>query len=266
MLSAFKGKTMLHALSTDRIEPDVLSHLGEALDAGFSFAFQPILSLDSMAIQGHEALVRGLGGEPAASVIAAIRPENLVCFDQACRMRALEVAAQVGISGDLHLNCSQITAANLEQSLQTTHDAALRAAIHPRRIVLEFGNLELLGEPRSLDRARRRAHEMGMRVLADNIGISEVGLKRLAVFRPDQAKLDRSIVRGIDSSPRRQAIVLGILATCRALGIDVIASGVELSPERDWLAAAGVRRAQGFLFARPAFERAVEHPPARLTA
>ncbi|MGB0514462.1 MAG: EAL domain-containing protein [Wenzhouxiangellaceae bacterium] len=257
---------MLHALATESSEFDVLSHLDEAVDAGFSFAFQPILSLETSRIVAHEALVRGLGGESSASVIAAIRPENRVSFDQACRIRALAVAAQVGVNGDIHLNCSQISSGNLEQSLRTTRDAALKAGIHPRRVVLEFGNLELLGDPRSLDRARHRAHEMGMRVLADNIGISEVGLKRLAVFRPDQAKLDRSIVRGINSSPRRQAIVLGILATCRALGIKVIAGGVELSPERDWLAAAGVTRAQGYLFARPAFEWALERPPARLTA
>lgn len=247
---------MYSCLAQTMHEQEMLSSLGDAMDTGFSFAYQPIVALQSMTVVGQEALVRGLGGESAASVIAAIQDDNRYWFDQACRLRAIETAARLGIKEDLHLNCSQITPENLRQTLQSTRRAAIEAGIQPNRIVLEFGNLELLGDPRTLDRVRQQVHAAGFRVLADNVGCSEVGLKRLAVFKPDYAKLDHSLIRGIDRSPRRQAIVLGTVATAHALNMDVIAAGVETAQERDWLQSAGIDLAQGYLFAQPAFERA----------
>ncbi|PKL96242.1 MAG: hypothetical protein CVV18_02465 [Gammaproteobacteria bacterium HGW-Gammaproteobacteria-8] len=237
-------------------EHEMLTNLDDAMDTGFSFAYQPIIALQSMRVVGQEALVRGLSGESAASVIAAIRADNQYWFDQACRLRAIATAARIGIGEDLHLNCSQITPDNLQRTLQSTRSAAIEAGIHPHRIVLEFGNLELLGDPRALDRVRQEAHAVGFRVLADNVGATEVGLKRLAVFKPDFAKLDRSLIQGIHRSPRRQAIVLGTMAAAAALKIDVIAGGVESSEEHGWLQSAGIDLVQGYLFAQPAFERA----------
>lgn len=247
---------MFQCLADPLHEREMLTNLGDAMETSFSFAYQPIIALQDMTVLGQEALVRGLAGESAASVIAAIQPNNRYWFDQACRIRAIRTAARLGITQDLHLNCSQITPQNLYQTLQSTRDAALEVDIHPNRIVLEFGNLELLGNPCTLDRVRQEVHAAGFRVLADNVGCSEVGLKRLAVFKPDYAKLDHSLIKGIDSSPRRKAIVLGTVATAHALNMDVIAAGVESERERDWLKSAGIDLAQGYLFAPPAFERA----------
>lgn len=223
----------------------------EVVDTGFSFAFQPLVEIETRKTIGHEALVRGLAGESAATVIDAIRPENRYHFDQACRMRALKAAAQRGIDTALHLNCSQVSPDNLSLSIDATVECALEQGVEPSRIVLEFGSLEMLGNPRQLDKAREIAHAAGLRVLADNVGVGEVGLKRLAVFRPDFAKLDRSLIRGIDTSTRRQAIVHGLNATCNALGIKVIATGIEREEEMQWLRTSGVKLAQGFYFAHP---------------
>lgn len=62
------------------------------------------------------------------------------------------------------------------------------------------------------------------------------------------------LVRGIDSSPARQAIVGGIAKTCRELEITVLAEGVETAGKRDYFVHAGVALMQGYLFARPAFQ------------
>lgn len=234
----------------------VFSDCTEVVDTGFSFAFQPVVDVHTRETVGHEALVRGLAGESAATVLEAIRPDNRYYFDQACRMRALKAAAHRGIAAALHLNCSRISPDNLALSIDATVESALQYGIDPARVVLEFGSLDMLGNPRQLDKAREMAHCAGLRVLADNVGAGEVGLKRLAVFRPDYAKLDRSLVRGIEKSTRRQAIVHGVNATCRALGIGVIAAGVEQEQELEWLKNAGIRLAQGFYFAHPAFNPA----------
>jgi EAL domain-containing protein (putative c-di-GMP-specific phosphodiesterase class I) len=225
----------------------------DVVDEGFRFAYQPIIQASTQQVVGHEALVRGLDGESAATVIAAISNEHQYAFDQACRARALQTAAQLGFEGDLHLNCSQITADNIAVAVAATRQCALDEGLDPARIVLEFANLELLGNPRQLDKARKIAQSAGFRVLADNVGNGEVCLKRLAVFRPDFAKLDRSLIDGIQDSPRRQAIVHGLIATCKALGIEVIAAGVESCREAEWLASAGIDEAQGFHYGRPVY-------------
>lgn len=242
------------ALASARLEP--FNEVSNIVDTGFTFAFQPIVRMSDSRVLGHEALVRGLKGESAIQIIEAIATQNRYCFDQACRMRALQVAAESGIEGDLHLNCSHIQPHNLALSLDTTRECAIENGILPSRVVLEFGNLPMLGTPGQLDTARQQAHRRGFQVLADNVGASEVGLKRLAVFRPDFAKLDRSLIRGIDASPRRQAIVLGLQATCAALRIELVAAGIESQAEFGWLKQAGIRLAQGYLFARPKLESA----------
>lgn len=260
-----EGDDMFHdssqqanAYSTTAYSTAVFSDCTEVVDTGFSFAFQPVVDVHSRETVGHEALVRGLSGESAGTVLEAIRPENRYYFDQACRMRALKAAAHRGISAAIHLNCSQISPENLALSIDATVESAREHGISPHRVVLEFGNLEMLGNPRQLDKAREMAHAAGLKVLADNVGVGEVGLKRLAVFRPDFAKLDRSLIRGIDSSVRRQAIVHGVIATCKALDIGVIATGVERKEEMEWLRNAGIRLAQGFYFAHPAVNPTTE--------
>lgn len=233
-------------------------------DADFSFAFQPIIDLERLTVVGQEALVRGAFGESAETIMNSIQGEGRQLFDQACQQRALDIAGRLGIDVSLHLNCSSVTPDNFDATLASIVDAAQESGVDPDRVVLEFARLEPLGTPRELDEIRRKAHQAGLQVLADNFGATEVALKRLVVFQPDWLKLDRNLVQRIHCSDRRQALVHGVLATCRMLGIDVVATGVEETDELDWLRGAGVRYFQGYLFSRPAFETLPKFDPARL--
>lgn len=245
---------MNHQVHSESGLNQVLADCAEAVNSSFSFAFQPVVEANKMRVHGHEALVRGLSQESAESVIAAIRPENQYFFDQACRMRALEFASRLNVTGFIHLNCTHIRPENLGMTMSSTRTWSLRCGIDPKRVVLEFSDLKPLGSPKQLHDVQVQARRAGFQVLADNFGSSEVGLKRLAVLRPQFVKLDRTLIRGIDRSIRRQAIVSGIIATCRALGVEIIANGVEHAEEASWLKNSGIRLCQGFLFARPAFE------------
>jgi len=256
---------MSHTPSTNDSDLDqLLMDCAEAIDSSFSFAFQPVVDLDTMRIVGHEALVRGLSQESAESVIAAIRPENQYLFDQACRIRALELAIKLNITGLIHLNCSHITPENIDTTLATMKAWAQRCGIEPKRVVLELNDLNAFNCPRQLNDVRKKTRAAGFKLLADRYGASEAGLKRLAVLKPDFVKLDRSLICDIDRSVRRQAIVQGIVATCRMLGVEIIASGVERPEETDWLQNAGIKFGQGFLYARPAFEAAPAVEQARV--
>lgn len=236
----------------------------DGADADFSFAFQPIVDLETAGVVGHEALVRGAAGESAGDVLGSIGPDSRHRFDEACRHRALDVASRLTLDGALHINCSTIIPERLEATLDSTREAAEEFGIDPTRVVLEFSRLEPLGSPRDLDRARETANRAGFAVLADNFGASEVGMKRLVVFQPQWLKLDRNLVQRIHASERRQALVGGLLATCRMLSIDVIAGGIEQPEELEWLKNAGVRYAQGYLLGRPTFESVPRFDPERL--
>lgn len=230
-----------------------LADYTSVIGMGIRFAFQPVVDLDQGRVSGYEALVRGRSGEPAGSIIANVLPENLAFFDQACRSRAISNAAGLGMLSDLFLNCTHINPDNLDLALTTTREQAELEGLSADRIVLEFASLTRLGNPRELASVRDRAHAHGFRVLADNYGIGEAGLKRLAVFCPDYVKLDREIVNQIHVSRRRQAIVLGIVGLCRALDIGLIATGVERQEEVHWLQeTAGVTVFQGYYYAKPA--------------
>lgn len=229
------------------------SDAGDAAEE-FSFAFQPIVDLDRMEIIGQEALVRGPFGEAADSVLQMVRPEIRQLFDLACRKRVVQLAGRLKLDVALHINSSAITPANLDEVLESTIAAAEAHGLAPSQLVFEFGRLEPLGSPRELNEVRDRCNEVGIQVLADNYGASEVGLKRLVVFQPNWLKLDRNLIQRIHCSQRRQALVHGLLATCRMLDIEVIASGIEDEDELDWLQGAGVGYAQGYLLGRPSFE------------
>jgi EAL domain-containing protein (putative c-di-GMP-specific phosphodiesterase class I) len=222
------------------------------IGVGLRFQFQPTHDLTATRIFGHEALVRGHDGESARQVIRGVRPENLPFFDQACRNRAIAEAARQGLRSRLFLNCTHITPGNLELALISTSDQLRARGLSRDLIVLEISDLNTLGNARQLAHARKRAHACGFRVCADRFGSGVAGLKQLAVFRPDYLKLDQDLIRNIGDRPLGQAVVLGICETARALGIEVIANGVESEAEVDWLQArAGVRCFQGFLFGRP---------------
>ena len=95
---------------------------------------------------------------------------------------------------------------------------------------------------------------LGFLTAIDDFGAGYAGLNLLADFQPDIVKLDMHLVRRIDSSPARQAIVGGVVKTCHELNITVLAEGVEAAGERDYFIHAGVALMQGYLFARPALQ------------
>lgn len=100
----------------------------------------------------------------------------------------------------------------------------------------------------------RDHQQRGLLTAIDDFGAGYSGLNLLAEFQPNLVKLDMALVHDIDRNHARQAIVGGVLGTCRALGVQVIAEGVESRAEYDWLRSAGVTLFQGYLVARPAVE------------
>jgi EAL domain-containing protein (putative c-di-GMP-specific phosphodiesterase class I) len=220
----------------------------------FDYAYQPIVDVVTRTVYGHEALVRGPNGEGAASVLAQVNEKNRYRFDQACRVKAIKTATQLGIQERISINFLPNAIYKPEVCIRTTLEAARVHGFALDRIIFEVTEGERVEDGPWLAEILREYKRCGLLTAIDDFGAGYAGLTLLAQFQPDLIKIDMELVRNVDRSPPRQAIVRGLVRTCGDLGIKVIAEGIETAAERDFLADAGIRLMQGYLFSRPVFQ------------
>ncbi|MDO9711399.1 EAL domain-containing protein [Paracraurococcus lichenis] len=222
----------------------------------FSVAFQPVVDLQENRIDAYEALVRGPDGEGAQHVLTQVTPANRYAFDQACRVKAIELAARLGIDRQLNINFLPNAVYEPRACIQTTLRTAARTGLPLHRLTFEIvESEEIVNTPHLLGIiAEYRRH--GFRVALDDFGTAHSGLARLVQLRPDIVKLDRILVQDCDTDRTRLAVVAGLLRIGAEIGVKMVLEGVETAGEVAALAAAGARYMQGFYFARPAFEHA----------
>lgn len=226
--------------------------LAGPLDFEFSFAYQPIVELSTRSIFGHEALVRGPNGESAYSVLSQVNDENRYVFDQACRVRAIKGAAQLGIQEYLSINFLPNAVYRPEACIQATLAAAREYDFPLRRIIFEVTEGEEVRDRAHLVNIFHEYRRFGFQTAIDDFGAGYAGLTLLSEYQPHIIKIDMELVRGIASSAPKQAIVKGITSICRDLHIKVLAEGIETVAERDCLKAMGIDLMQGYLFCKPA--------------
>ena len=138
--------------------------------------------------------------------------------------------------------------------IRSTFEAAQRCNFPIERIIFEVIEGENIIDRAHLLTIFEEYRRFGFQTAIDDFGAGYAGLTLLAGFQPDIVKIDMELVRGIDQSRPKQAIVEGVLYTCRQLGVMVLAEGVETAAERDFLVACGVNLFQGYFFCKPAFE------------
>jgi EAL domain-containing protein (putative c-di-GMP-specific phosphodiesterase class I) len=120
--------------------------------------------------------------------------------------------------------------------------------------MFEFTENEHMSDPDHVGRIVEEYKRIGFTTALDDFGAGYAGLNLLARFQPDLVKIDMELIRGIETSSARQAIVRGILAIARDLNLKVIAEGIETDGELRALRSAGISLFQGYLFARPLVE------------
>lgn len=221
----------------------------------YSFAFQPIIHAPSGTIYSYEALVRGRHNEPASTLLQNLSGAAYHQFDEQSRIAAVALAARLGIVTHLNLNLSPKTLEHNDAALRSTLQAAEAAQLPLTQLIVEMTEHEMIDDTGALIAALNEHRGRGIKVAIDDFGAGYAGLNLLAEFQPDLIKIDLTLVRGIESRGPRQAIIRGVLRTCLDLGIEVIAEGVETAEEYWWFRDEGVEMFQGYLFAKPAFER-----------
>lgn len=235
---------------------------GSLLGFDFTMALQPIVDIEANNIWAHEALVRGLNNEPAGHVFANVNDNNRYRFDQACRVKAIKLAAELGIDTMLSINFMPNAVYKPELCIRTTLMAAEEFNFPVEQIIFEITESERIEDYDHLKAIVQYYQQSGFKTAIDDFGAGYSGLNMLADMQTDIVKLDMALVRHIDTDKIRQTIIRGILQVCSDLNIRVIAEGVETLEELNTLKAMGIGLFQGFYFARPAFQSVADIDPA----
>jgi EAL domain-containing protein (putative c-di-GMP-specific phosphodiesterase class I)/ActR/RegA family two-component response regulator len=213
-------------------------------------AFQPIVRWSDKAVYGYEALVRSdepTLGTPALLFDAAERLGRVHEVGRAVRRAVADSAPLVPAGAMLFIN---LHAADLGD--ETLYATSAPIAAHAGRVVLEITERASLQRIADVRDCVGKLRGLGFRIAVDDLGAGYAGLSSFSQLEPDVAKLDMSLVRGVDVSSRKASIVRSLLTVCqRELGTFVVCEGVETESERDTLTAMGADLLQGYLFARP---------------
>lgn len=227
---------------------------GRELPFSFTMAFQPIVDLITERPWGYEALVWGEGGEAAAAILDQVDEDTRYAFDQACRVKAIELAADlIPSDGTTKLSINFKPNAVYEPSacIRTTLATASRVGFDLRQLMFEFTEEERMQDVRHVRRIVDAYQKLGFITAIDDFGAGRSGLTLLADLLPDLIKLDMGLIRDIDSSKPRQLIVRSIVELTQALDIMCIAEGLETLAEVEMVRELGIELCQGFYFAKP---------------
>jgi EAL domain-containing protein (putative c-di-GMP-specific phosphodiesterase class I) len=224
------------------------------LNFDFTFAFQPIINVKEKTIFAYEALVRGLNGEGAATILCQLNDNNRYSFDQACRTRSISLAKKLGLKEKLSINFMPDAIYKPDLCIRSTIAAAEKVNFPLSQIIFEVTEEQNVLEPKRLIDIFKYYRKKGFATAIDDFGAGYAGLALLADFQPDIIKIDIKLIRNIHKDKVKQAIVEGIILTCKTLKIEVLAEGVEVFEEAQWFFQHKVYLMQGFYFAKPGFE------------
>lgn len=230
--------------------------------------YQPLVSLVTGQLVGVEALLRWEHPDqglllpdnfiPLAEETGAIIPIGEWVLAEACRQaKEWESRGLTGLEMAVNLSGRQLA----QTDIRTTVASILRRAdFTPGRIelCLEITESLLMADPEVSAVSLRELKDIGVTLAIDDFGTGYSSLAYLKWFPVDTVKLDRSFVKGIATDRADRAIVAAVVELAHALGMAVVAEGVEESGQYEALSRAGCDRAQGFLIARPQAPEALE--------
>ncbi len=242
----------------DRRSYMLLDHaMRQALVSGrFRLHYQPQVSLSDGRIVGAEALLRWRDPElgeisparfiPVAEESGFILPIGDWVLSQAVRQIALWHGKGLNIPVAVNVSAVQFQQAHFVDRVASV---VAVSGIPASLLELELTESILVHDA---DEALQRLHalaRLGVRMSIDDFGTGYSSLAYLKRFPIDKLKIDRSFIMGLPQDDSDAGIVHAILQMARALGMKVIAEGVETEAQRQFLQDAGCDGFQGYLFA-----------------
>src|SRR5207237_2704311 len=225
----------------------------------FSLHYQPKIDMASGQITGVEALLRwnhpDLGtvspGQfiPLAEETGLIVPIGRWVLKEACAQNmAWQRRGLRPVTMAVNLSPRQFAEAHL---LHDVDEALLASGMSPVLLQLEVTESMVMGNVSRAIKVLDAVQSRGIRLAIDDFGTGYSSMSLMKHFPIDTIKIDRSFVRDLPNDSEDQAIVQAIISMGRALGMTVVAEGVENAEQEAFLRTHGCDEMQGFLIATP---------------
>ncbi|RXH20951.1 putative bifunctional diguanylate cyclase/phosphodiesterase [Bradyrhizobium zhanjiangense] len=231
------------------------------LEKRFCCAFQSKVDIRTQAVKGIEALVRlrddeGVIQAPGSFINLA---SELGLIDELTHLVLAEIVKSIdlinetfGAEATISINVAAKQAGNPE--FMRSFAQALDDTGFPQRFMIELTEDAFVAKNHFQDEILPMFRKLGVGISIDDFGTGYSSLSALADITADEIKIDRSFITDIHKRPRSQGILRAIESLSEALGMTVIAEGLESYEELAYLqAATKIRYAQGYYFSRPIF-------------
>jgi EAL domain-containing protein (putative c-di-GMP-specific phosphodiesterase class I) len=236
-----------------------IAELATAIEFGQIVAhYQPEIDLETGSTIGAEALARWnhpeRGEIPAYEFIELAETAGLI--RDLGRQVIMQACANFGDWARRFGNTAMILRINLSADqladptiVDTVKQAMAEGQLLPASLCLEVTETALMIDPAALDYLEA-FQSMGIRIAVDDFGTGYSSLSQLKRLPVDVLKIDRSFVDGLGQSTEDTAIVRAIVDLARAIGLGVVAEGIEHPRQVDELLRLGVRRGQGWMYGK----------------
>ena len=226
----------------------------------FHLVFQPVVELTTGRLRACEVLLRwthpDLGevspGEfiPIAEDHGLVGPIGTWVLEHSIAQLGAWLAAGI-VGADFHISVN-VSGHQLHAGLPKQIGRLLaRHRVDPGAIMIELTETVIISAGNETNETLTELRAMGLALVLDDFGTGFSSLSHLQRARFDAVKIDRSFVRGVVDAGTDRSIIGAILALADALGISVVAEGVETRAQSEALRSLGCRFAQGYLFDRP---------------
>ena len=230
--------------------------LREAIALGqFELHYQPVVDIKTRELIGVETLVRWR--HPVKGLIA---PDNFIPLAEATGLIAplgewiLEKACADAANWPAHVKVAvNISAIQFKRGnlFELILAALVKTGLPPERLELEITETSLLENQEAHLTTIRQLKNLGLSIALDDFGTGFSSINYLTIFPFDKIKIDKSFTKGILSRGDCKAVVASSLALAKGLGIITTVEGIETEEQLDYMRAAGVELAQGYLFGKP---------------
>ena len=255
-VSFFRTEFNAQLQATQQLEAELRQALAQN---EFILHYQPQVDAGSGELLGCEALIRWQhptrGMVPPLQFIGAAEQCGLISELGAWTIRTACAQIQQWKAAGLHFGSVAVNVSALEFRNHRLVDTLTRAmtdfSVLPHELEIELTESVLMTDTQTTQRIVERLHGLGLPLAVDDFGTGYSSLAYLKHLRPSKIKIDRSFVTDLPGDEDDRVLVQAIVQLAQALGIRVVAEGVETEAQRSYLHRIGCGTLQGYLISRP---------------
>ena len=245
---------------------DLLRDLRKALhNTEMELFYQPKIDVKSGKITATEALLRWKHPTrgiilpnvfiPIAERFGLIVPIGNWVIEDACRQSRVWRDKGLRMRVAINLSAHQMRQDDIVERIT---EALERHRIHPSLLTCEITESAAMEDTKATQETFRRLGELGTHLSIDDFGTGYSSLSYLRKLPAEELKIDRSFIMDLEHSADARAVVDAVIKLAHALGLRVVAEGVENQRQQQILVDMACDELQGYLFAKPMSARALQ--------